>query len=502
MTVIDTVLYPVRRYRRTLLVLGGLAGGAYALGQFAKSKISEFGRSMATQRSLKENLRRRYEQNQLDCGFTVMALLADLSDELLQELDVESIAHALRSQRSAPPAAPAQQPEPQPEPQQAAATDATDTAAAATGTEPEQSQNESTPKPDSNGEAAAAVAVTENAGSNSPSSQQQQSPVQPAEPPSGSSSAAMSKAELWDALKIASIARVLTAVYCVELLSLLASVQLSIIGRHTYVDSVVQYGSSSSNESSRKLKPNVERSFLAFTWQLLNIGWRQIAKAVEDDTRQILEKVSVKQKITVVELAEYVGEIRKLVEGDFGSGHDNLLTKAMFPMTADDISNLRNETGINLDRIEDTVKLAELVDETRDVLESSDFRLVRHRCLDAAFDTLVDTISSVFPAAPVPQKPPQIPESARAFGNAEPVSETSIVEITPENEADLIKEFEEFSIPAPSLPLAQLLAHFTKEAHHVVNGHPNSYVDLATSLPETRAICAAIYASIDLYPDN
>jgi len=47
------------------------------------------------------SLRRRFEQNQEDCTFTVLALLPTATENILESLPVESITHELQQQRTA-----------------------------------------------------------------------------------------------------------------------------------------------------------------------------------------------------------------------------------------------------------------------------------------------------------------------------------------------------------------------------------------------------------------
>ncbi|KAG0196406.1 peroxin, partial [Mortierella sp. NVP41] len=93
------------RHRKGLVITAGLTGGIYMMGKYAKSKLVEFHEKSASERTAKENMKRRFEQNQQDCVFTVLSLLPTLGDQLLHELNVELITAKLqqtRSQRSTP----------------------------------------------------------------------------------------------------------------------------------------------------------------------------------------------------------------------------------------------------------------------------------------------------------------------------------------------------------------------------------------------------------------
>ncbi|KAG0274982.1 peroxin, partial [Linnemannia gamsii] len=88
------------RHRKGLVITAGLTGGIYMMGKYAKSKLVEFHEKSASERTAKENMKRRFEQNQQDCVFTVLSLLPTLGDQLLHELNVELITAKLQQTRS------------------------------------------------------------------------------------------------------------------------------------------------------------------------------------------------------------------------------------------------------------------------------------------------------------------------------------------------------------------------------------------------------------------
>ena len=87
-----------KRGLRVAAVATGIFGGLYMLAQFALAKFNDMQERLLRDRVARENLRRRFLQNQEDCNFTIMALLPTLSVQIFAEMDVESISHALREQ--------------------------------------------------------------------------------------------------------------------------------------------------------------------------------------------------------------------------------------------------------------------------------------------------------------------------------------------------------------------------------------------------------------------
>lgn len=68
------------RHRNKFLIGVGTLTSLYLGGQWVSAKLSEMSERAALERTAKENLRKRFEQNQSDCAFTTMALLPDLGE--------------------------------------------------------------------------------------------------------------------------------------------------------------------------------------------------------------------------------------------------------------------------------------------------------------------------------------------------------------------------------------------------------------------------------------
>ncbi|KAI9776225.1 MAG: peroxin, partial [Candelina submexicana] len=90
----------LRRNRTNFAVGFGLLGVGYVATQYVYSKITEARERMSDDRISRENLRRRFEQNQEDCTFTVLALLPTATENILEALSVESITQELQHKRA------------------------------------------------------------------------------------------------------------------------------------------------------------------------------------------------------------------------------------------------------------------------------------------------------------------------------------------------------------------------------------------------------------------
>lgn len=89
------------RRRRPFIVAGTLIGGVYVVANYAVTKISEMQRRMVEEKRDKENLKRRFAQNQEDCTFTIQALLPTLGDQLSAYMDVDDLTAKLQRGRQA-----------------------------------------------------------------------------------------------------------------------------------------------------------------------------------------------------------------------------------------------------------------------------------------------------------------------------------------------------------------------------------------------------------------
>ncbi|OBZ77019.1 Peroxisomal biogenesis factor 3 [Grifola frondosa] len=83
--------------RRGLTRAASYVGGVYLIGRYVADRLEDVRNKVIQDRLARENLRRRFEQNQQDVAFTIMALLPTLGTHILQDMDVEGVTHELQS---------------------------------------------------------------------------------------------------------------------------------------------------------------------------------------------------------------------------------------------------------------------------------------------------------------------------------------------------------------------------------------------------------------------
>ncbi|PVG01637.1 hypothetical protein CPB86DRAFT_805263 [Serendipita vermifera] len=245
------------------------------------------------------------------------------------------------------------------------------------------------------------------------------------------------KAELWHELKIMSFTRVLVVLYSTTLLSLQIHVQLNLIGRYKYVQSVRELeiqerqrekeqqselgadlfdslglvgsfvhsvapalssalGSNYSSlpeeetlESEDLLDDDIERKYLTLSWWLLHIGWRDVASRVRAAAEDILQGVSLKSRLSMNDLRDLLAQMRKQIEFLPDSSTRSDITSAIFPLSPSAEQNVLIQGGISPHLATIDPPLRHLLNETRAYVNSPDFNLVWGMALDKGFDTIL-----------------------------------------------------------------------------------------------------------------
>ncbi|KAI9766828.1 MAG: peroxin [Geoglossum simile] len=378
-----------RRNRTNFAIGFGVVGVGYVASQYVLSKLAEARERMSSDRIAKENLRRRFEQNQEDCTFTVLALLPTATENVLDALRVESITHELQQKKAE---------------NLAQSVGAADIASSELSSGPPSvidddgrslqsfqsegyvhaSQSLAEPSPGGTTEGVGQVVVQQRA--------------------------RKSKAKLWNELKISSITRAFTLLYTLSLLTLFTRIQLNLLGRRNYLSSVVSLASHPPNESTINLEnhddDNLEhaygndfetnRRYLTFSWWLLHRGWKDIMAKVEVSVREVFGSLSPREDITLERLSELVLQVRKKVEGSTETERRNgkWLSYLLPPLEQEDY--VLRESGMSGSATPPTtadsprMPLRRLLDETSDLIDSPPFTHVLTKLLDAGFSVLVD----------------------------------------------------------------------------------------------------------------
>ncbi|KFA70810.1 hypothetical protein S40288_09655 [Stachybotrys chartarum IBT 40288] len=452
------------RQNRTPLAIGvGVIGAGYVATQYVLSRINDARERMSSDRIAKENLRRRFEQNQEDCTFTVLALLPTATTSILEAMNTENITYEIQQMKTSSRAA-----------AKPAASDSTGPPSIAdTNLTEDDGRSMMSLQSDSVLHASqTALPPTDAAAANKETGQQERGIAKPRK----------SKRQLWDDLTISAVTRAFTLVYTLALLTMFTRVQLNLLGRRSYLSSVVALATGS-QEATISLENNdddnteqtygddfdTNRKYLTFSWWLLNKGWVDIMQRVEGAVRTVFGTLSPRDLLTFDRVSELTVEVRKLVEGATPEERRRAdWLKCLLP-SRDAEDEVIRASGILQDNSSrggdpaqaSSASLQRLLDETADLIESPSFHHVLTLLLDSGFSTLVDR---------------------KLANEAFELSGSETPEFADQRGTKVIL-------------LPRILSVLTRQAHVIGNGVPNEYLQEMERVGELEAFAAVVYSS-------
>ncbi|KAI5790104.1 Peroxin-3 [Geopyxis carbonaria] len=440
----------LRRNRSNLAMGFGLAGAGYLAVQYVGTKLSEARNRMMVDRVARENIHRRFQQNQEDCTFTVQALLPTATENIIKELPVELLTQELQRKKAARIAKSVAQ-----------STDAGSDASASiipTSTYPAEDDTQSVKSFASESFSAA-----------------KESEDKPRK----------TKIQLWEEIKISSLTRSFTLLYTLSLLTLLTRVQLNLLGRKNYLSSVLSLAESD-NEPTIRLESHEDKSncsnivdletnrqYLMFSWWLLHRGWRSLMTKVECATKEVFGPLTPRDTISLGKFRELAMEVRKLVETSNqpkdGTAQGSTWLPYLLP-PRDQESEVLAESGTSSTEISPVPSfgLRRLLDESSDLIDSPIASNVLTHMFTVGYDLLIDEnlATLVFRS------------------QAESVEETS-------HENSRFKEVDDTS----TAKFASVLAALARQAHVIGNGSPNEYLKTMENDTQLEGLSALVYSS-------
>ncbi|XDG01115.1 hypothetical protein ABKA04_000730 [Annulohypoxylon sp. FPYF3050] len=429
----------LRRNRTPIAIGVGVIGAGYLATQYVLSKINDARERMSSDRIAKENLRRRFEQNQEDCTFTVLALLPTATSNILETMNTEKITLEIQQMKS----------------------------------KNLRNSGETSATPPS----IADTTMTED----------EKKAIIP---------------ELID--DSPAITRAFTLIYTLALLTMLTRIQLNLLGRRSYLSSVVSLATGTA-QSTISLENNdddsperaygsdfeTNRKYLTFSWWLLHRGWVEIMENVEGAVREVFGHLSPRDLLSFNTFSLLTFEVRKKMEGR--SEEENKAARPgarwlpfLLPPTKMEDFVLK-ESGVLGDHASSTAQpgssssappetsLRRLLDETSDLIESPAFTHVLTLLLDAAFSTLLhkkllpgafDTPEGAFTS------PPATDMNVLAGQQAAQQAASSKIVLLP-----------------------KILSVLTRQAHVIGNGMPNEYLTDMEQVRDLEAFAAVVYSS-------
>ncbi|KAK3091518.1 hypothetical protein FSP39_020440, partial [Pinctada imbricata] len=256
-----------------------------------------------------------------------------------------------------------------------------------------------------------------------------------------------SKVELWEELKIKSFSRIVCVIYGCSIMALLLRVQLNVIGGYIFLDSA-----QSQNGKRRELSipKDVQERYLADIKYFMGQGLEELCAFVEGAVEKELKSVPLKEKLTLNNIQARLNDVRERIETSPEISSLSSPTTVLCPymMPKEDNSSLENLS--NGEKI-----YQKLTQETRDLIESSDFHDVLKTCLDRGYSKLVDSFG----------------EHYRQIATG-----------------DTIQSFHETSIP-----MAKLVPVASGLVHKLCSDAPNPLIQELLLLESTKTLAANIY---------
>lgn len=521
----------LRRNRAPIAIGLGVVGAGYVVTQYVLSKINDARERMSSDRIAKENLRRRFEQNQEDCTFTVLALLPTATTNILEAINTEKITYEIQQMKGSSAAAKLSKNVGSKSPPTMSETNATDD----DGRSMISLQSESgvhasqiTMPPTSSQSSAGVTTTAPGPAGGNPEAPGPESVMKPRK----------TKRQLWDDLTISSITRAYTLIYTLALLTLLTRIQLNLLGRRSYLSSVVSLATGSAqatinmeNNDDDDDNPEhaygsdfeINRKYLTFSWWLLNRGWVDIMQRVEAAVREIFGHLSPRDTLTLETFSTLTSQARRRIEGGGVPGDcragTNWLRFLLPPADMEEFvlreSGILDENHPSAPKQQQqqqqpqvsssctdptyptttttgtgtTTSLRRLLDETADLIESPSFSHVLTLLLDAGFSVLLNK-KLTLGAFDLP--PPPAPGMLSSLDVLQPTGPPTT---TTSN------------APAPNkaVLLPKVLSVLTRQAHAIGNGMPNEYLQEMETVRDLEAFAAVVYSSnweSEIHPDE
>ncbi|THH26408.1 hypothetical protein EUX98_g7781 [Antrodiella citrinella] len=436
------MLYSLGAYlyerRRGITKVAGYVGGTLAVSRYVAEKLGEVRDTMVQDRLARDNLRRRFEQNSQDISFTIMALLPTLGQHILDGMDVEGVTQELQSYSKS------SQRVVDPPPS-------------------ESSMSSSLELRSDNGHDARSEisSMSMISGPEDPSSSHMASSSNswvdqfPAAPSSGGHSQAPSSSGS-DSHHNAGSPPTNKPPDLSD--SILTSTD----------SSAMSYEESTKNVE--QLSEETERKFLTLSWWILHVGWQDVGERVRRGVEEVFESVSLKTKLSAVELHRLVSDVRRRVEYEVtfeGKERRINFMSTLLPPTPETLQHVLTQGGIpsRLAAAPDAA-FQELLYETRTHVASANLQRVLEVCLDRATETLFDGLEkNVF------------------FDSAVGLDEASSTGLG--------------LVPDSRVRLAGMLPGLGRWCRLALEGLPNELIDGLAAVREVSAFSAIIYSSYE-----
>ena len=276
---------------------------------------------------------------------------------------------------------------------------------------------------------------------------------------------------------------------------MLTRVQLNLLGRRSYLSSVISLATGTA-QSTISLENNddddspehqvygsdfdINRKYLTFSWWLLNKGWEELGRRVDEAVRDVFGHLSPRDLLSYETFTQLTLEVRKKIEGGDRKAGEHRGSKwlSIVLPPRDQEEHVLRESGVlgesaaaetqgsDAAMAGSSASLRRLLDETSDLIESPAFSHVLGLVLDAGFAVL--HTQKLLPGA---------------------------FEL-PAHLSPSIPELEDPEHSAKVVLLPKILSVLTRQAHAIGHGMmPNEYLQAMEQVPDLEAFAAVVYSS-------
>nr|ACG41301.1 lysine and histidine specific transporter [Zea mays] len=200
------------------------------------------------------------------------------------------------------------------------------------------------------------------------------------------------KYETWEEIKIKSFTKTVSSMWAMTLLSLYVRVQVTILGRHLYLDFAQGTNGAQLQAESDTFSENGHRSFLAMADYLVTDKITAFLAQMQRAATEVLKEKQLKDRMNMDQVLQTVLQILDMF---MALSEDNSWINYLVPENPPVYAQLMAVSSSGFDDsslLNDFRKLDQLMSETRIVLASDDFRNIMERSLRKIAGVVVEDL--------------------------------------------------------------------------------------------------------------
>ncbi|CAD6219763.1 unnamed protein product [Miscanthus lutarioriparius] len=200
------------------------------------------------------------------------------------------------------------------------------------------------------------------------------------------------KYDTWEEIKIKSFTKTVSSMWAMTLLSLYVRVQVTILGRHLYLDIARGTNGAQLQTESDTFSENGHKSFLAMADYLVTDKITAFIAQMQRAATEVLKEKQLKDRMNMDQVLQTVLQI---LDTFMGLCQDNSWINYLVPENPPVYAQLMAVSSSGFDDsslLNDFRKLDQLMSETRIVLASDDFRNIMERSLRKIAEVVVEDL--------------------------------------------------------------------------------------------------------------